>query len=237
MLPFLPDKALQITIHHDLFISYHINQIFNVWWHDFNCLCFHRLHFFCFLIHHSISSITWNFKLAFQVTLPHNHFLWVSKIYVHISPYFSHSSYCFRITSSLSLAALSTSKWCLQSYPAEESPDTLSFVDSSDNLCKENHTKWLISTLLCKQSIRFSSLCLRNASYTICVIGISLIPTSILVSESWKQHPSSPSYHTRWPPAWISRFFIQFSLQASWIIAVHFKSYLFTGRTFNSFYS
>lgn len=29
----------------------------------------------------------------------------------------------------------------LQSYPAEESSDTLSFVDSSDNLCKENHTK------------------------------------------------------------------------------------------------
>ena len=234
MLPFLPDKALQITIHHDLFISYHINQIFNVWWHDFNCLCFHRLHFFCFLIHHSISSITWNAKLAFQVTLPHNHFLRVSKITVPIF-------LILPTASELPLLFL----WllyplpndALQSYPAEESPDTLSFVDSSDNLCKENHTKRLISTLLCKQSIRFSSLCLRNASYTICVIGISLIPTSVLVSESWKQHLSSPSYHTSRPPAWISRFFIQFSLQASWIIAVHFKSYLFTGRTFNSFYS
>ena len=41
--------------------------------------------------------------------------------------------------------------------------------------------------------IRFSSLCLRNAAYTICVIGMSLIPASVLVSESWKQYPSSPS--------------------------------------------
>ena len=41
--------------------------------------------------------------------------------------------------------------------------------------------------------IRFSSLYLRNAAYTICVIGMSLIPASVLVSESWKQYPSSPS--------------------------------------------
>ena len=28
----------------------------------------------------------------------------------------------------------------MKSYPAEASPDTLSFDDSSDNLCEENHT-------------------------------------------------------------------------------------------------
>ena len=48
-----------------------------------------------FVLRISISSITWNAKLAFQVTLPHNHFLWVSKIHVHILPYFSHSAYCY----------------------------------------------------------------------------------------------------------------------------------------------
>ena len=58
---------------------------------------------------------------------------------------------------------------------------------------KMNPLRPPISTLLCKPSIRFSSLCLRNASYTICVIGMSLIPASVLVSESWKQYPSSPS--------------------------------------------
>ena len=65
--------------------------------------------------------------------------------------------------------------------------------DWTSMLCIEDEsTASSYTTLLCKPSIRFSSLCLRNASYTICVIGMSLIPASVLVSESWKQYPSSP---------------------------------------------
>ena len=52
-------KKLEIKdTSYDLFVSYYINQIFNVRWHNFNYLCFHWFHFSYFLIRHSISSIT-----------------------------------------------------------------------------------------------------------------------------------------------------------------------------------
>ena len=45
------------------------------------------------------------------------------------------------------------------------------------------------------------------------------------------------TYHTFNQDTIICLFFMKFPLQVSQIIAVYFESYLFTGRTFNSFYS